>query len=281
MKPKQSKEYDHIDAELSKIYFNKHTAKSSPLPQKKKPDLTIKFFILTFLVFSALALTFFFILSVTNHSKKPLSAKTKTVVGTKANKSIAPAPSSKNKETKGETSAGYKILYNFETDTEGWEIPLWAAEKPDHAGKILKQVRGTSSKGSSSLILTADFPGNTWSAALVEITHYLDLNAYDSISVDIYVPPACPKGLKAQIILTIGDNWRFVEMSRTFPLTPGEWTTITGDLTDKSPDWRRTTVDENFRKDIRKIAIRIESNGKPVYSGPIYIDNIRVTGKSR
>jgi hypothetical protein len=35
-------------------------------------------------------------------------------------------------------------------------------------------------------------------------------------------------------------------------------------------------VTEAFRQDIRKIDIRVESNNKPAYSGPFYIDNIRV-----
>ena len=65
-------------------------------------------------------------------------------------------------------------------------------------------------------------------------------------------------------------------MSRGVRLIPGEWTTITASISEESRDWKRTTVDETFKADVRKIAIRIESNGKPAYSGPIYIDNIIV-----
>jgi len=276
MKPKQSKEYDHIDTELSKIYFNKHTANISPASQKKRTIFPIRSVILPIVLFFTIALIIFSTLAVINHFHKPIPEQPKTSSNTATQRSASSLPTN---AAKARMPSGDKVLYNFETNTEGWEIPLWAEEKHDHVGKSLKQIRGTSSNGSGSLIMTADFQGNTWSAALAEISHYLDLDNYNSISVDIYIPRDCPKGLKAQIILTVGDSWRFVEMSRSFPLTPGEWTTITGDLSDKSSDWRRTTVDWNFRKDIRKIAVRIESNGKPAYSGSIYIDNIRVTGK--
>ena len=66
-----------------------------------------------------------------------------------------------------------------------------------------------------------------------------------------------------------------IGMSRSFDLKPGEWTTVEGDLMPGSIDWRRVQVDEAFRKDIRKIDIRVYSNNKPAYTGPIYIDNVR------
>jgi hypothetical protein len=40
-------------------------------------------------------------------------------------------------------------------------------------------------------------------------------------------------------------------------------------------DWKRTKVDKEFKADVRKVAVRIESNKTP-YTGPIYIDDIRV-----
>ncbi|MFH1552340.1 MAG: hypothetical protein ABID83_01705, partial [Candidatus Omnitrophota bacterium] len=70
-------------------------------------------------------------------------------------------------------------------------------------------------------------------------------------------------------------NWKFVEMSRSVPLIPGEWVTITANIEPGSYDWKRIVPDETFAGDVRKIAIRIESNNKPAYTGPIYIDNVR------
>ncbi|MFC1548896.1 hypothetical protein ACFL5E_02945 [Candidatus Omnitrophota bacterium] len=171
---------------------------------------------------------------------------------------------------------GGKTLYDFEMDDNGWEIPSWAMDKIDHVAMSMEPVEGASSKGTGSLGVYVEFPGNKWSAALIEILHYLDLTAYDMISADIYLPPDCPVGLRAKIILTVGDSWKFTEMTRTTRLRPGHWNTITADISEgNTTTWRRTTVDGEFKSDIRKVAIRVESN-KPAYTGPIYIDNITI-----
>ena len=65
-------------------------------------------------------------------------------------------------------------------------------------------------------------------------------------------------------------------MSRSFPLIPGEWITIEANLEPGSYDWKRVVPDETFAEDVRKIAIRVESNRKPKYEGVFYIDNVRV-----
>ncbi len=173
-------------------------------------------------------------------------------------------------------ASGGKLLYDFETNDNGWEIPSWTYDKADHVARTMEPVEGASSNGSGSLGIYAEFPGDKWSAAIVEIQHFLNLTGYDTISVDIYLPPEAPVGLRAKIILTIGEDWRWTEMTRTARMKPGEWTTISADISEgDSATWRRTTVSKEFKADIRKIAVRVESN-KPAYSGPIYIDNVRI-----
>ena len=168
-------------------------------------------------------------------------------------------------------------LYGFEKDTEYWAIPDWSLEKQDYVTKSAEVSKDYAKEGSSSIKLTADFPGKTWKAALIELEEYLDWTPYKKISCDIYLPKDAPEGLKAKIVLTVGDEWRFTEMSRAVFLTPGKWNTMSASLIPGTDDWKMMVVDDNFRKDIRKMAIRIESNKGPVYSGPVYIDNIRVT----
>jgi len=176
-------------------------------------------------------------------------------------------------------AAPEKVLYGFERDAEGWEIPEWALEKQDHVAKSVSMSKDFAKEGRASLKVESDFPGKIWSASLVETAESFDLTPYGTIACDIYLPKEAPEGLKAKIILTVGENWKFTEMSRAVPLMPGQWTTVTADLLPGSTSWQKTVVDENFRKDVRKIDIRVESNKKPVYNGPIYIDNIRVIGK--
>jgi hypothetical protein len=168
------------------------------------------------------------------------------------------------------------VIYSFEEGLEGWDVPDWAYEKPDHVQKSIAQSDSYASDGSSSLAIDVDFPGGSWTGAIVEIMQYFDWTDYSKIECDIYLPADAPKGLKASMILTVGDSWKWVEQSKSVALKPGEWVTISGDLKPGSIDWRRTEVDDAFRSDIRKIDVRIESNNKPAYTGMVYVDNVKV-----
>ncbi len=166
-----------------------------------------------------------------------------------------------------------KVLFSFEEDTEGWEIPDWCYEQDDYVGEGLDVSSTVAKDGNKSLVLTVNFPGQRWYGALAEVMEYFDWTPYSTVSCDIYLPADAPNGLRAKIVLTVGENWRWTEMSRSYRLKPGEWTHISANLKPGSTDWKRTKPDDEFRADVRKLAIRIESN-KPAYSGPIYIDNI-------
>ena len=168
-----------------------------------------------------------------------------------------------------------EVLFGFENGLEGWDVPDWAYEKPDHVQREINSSDVIAQEGTSSLEVVAEFPGKCWSGAIVEVMQYFDWSAYSKIACDIYLPADGPEGLKAKMILTVGDTWRWVEMSRDFALIPGTWVTIKADLMPGSIDWKRTQVDEAFRQDVRKLDIRVVSNGDPAYSGPFYIDNIR------
>jgi hypothetical protein len=169
-----------------------------------------------------------------------------------------------------------RTYYDFEGDLDGWEIPMWAKDKSDYVAIDVTVSGEFFSEGQNSMKINASFPGGLWYAALTEIQQYLDMSRYRVIRADIYLPEGAPEGLKAKIILTVGNNWKFVEMSRSVPLIPGEWMTLNANIEPGSYDWKRVVPDEEFSKDVRKIAIRIESNHKPAYTGPIYIDNVRV-----
>ena len=168
-----------------------------------------------------------------------------------------------------------RTYYNFESDLNGWEIPMWVQGKTEYVATDVEISSEVANEGNDSMKINVGFPGGIWSAGLVEIEHYLNLSHYRVISADIYLPPDAPEGLKAKLILTVGNNWKFVEMSRSIPLMPGKWVTVTANIEPGSYDWKRVVPNEEFAADVRKIAIRIESNRKPAYTGPVYIDNIR------
>jgi hypothetical protein len=169
-----------------------------------------------------------------------------------------------------------KVIFGFEEEIPVWRIPDWCFEKEDYVGENIAVSKKFASEGSSSLELMVDFPGARWTAVYIEVEEYFDWTPYKSISADIFLPEDVPFGLKANIILTAGEDWKWVEMSRLIKLVPGKWTTITASLIPGSTDWRRIKVTDEFRADVRKLGIRVESNLKPIYKGPIYIDNVRV-----
>lgn len=176
----------------------------------------------------------------------------------------------------GAAYAEEAVLFDFENGLQGWEIPDWAYEKPDHVQQEITMSEDFASNGANSLKMATEFPGGRWTGAIIEIMQYFDWTDYSKLECDIYLPADAPIGLKAKIILTVGDSWKWVEMSKSYSLKPGEWVTISADLMPGSIDWRRIQVDDAFRTDIRKIDIRVDSNNRPAYTGPIYIDNIRV-----
>ncbi len=169
-----------------------------------------------------------------------------------------------------------EVLFGFEGKAPMWEIPDWCFEKDDYVGEGYAISNGIAKEGKASLEVMTNFTGGKWTAAYIETQEYFDWSPYQSISADIFLPEDAPAGLRGKFILTVGENWNWTEMSRSSKIVPGQWTTLTASLIPGSTDWRRTEVTDEFRADVRKLGIRVESNMRPVYSGPIYIDNIRL-----
>jgi len=169
-----------------------------------------------------------------------------------------------------------KVVFGFEEEIPSWEIPEWCFEKEEYVAESIAVSKKFAKEGKSCLEIMSKFPGGKWTAVYVEVQQYFDWTPNKTLSVDIYLPTDAPFGLQARFILTVGENWTWTEMSRLVKLMPGEWTTLTANLVPGSTDWRRTQVSDEFRADVRKLGIRIESNMRPAYTGPIYIDNLRL-----
>ena len=201
---------------------------------------------------------------------RELASPDATAAHTPAAKAAAPAaPASPV------APAAPKLLFGFESGPQGWAIPDWALEKPDFvATKVVVGPTGAT-EGRQALEVAVDFPGGQWNGALAEVEEYFDWTPYRTLTVDVTLPAEAPAGLKAKLVLTVGEKWEWTEMRRALQLTPGQTTTITASLAPGSEDWKRTVVEEGFRKDVRKLAVRVESN-RPAYKGTVSIDNIRL-----
>ncbi len=169
-----------------------------------------------------------------------------------------------------------EVIFGFEDGIPTWEIPDWCLEKEDYVGESITTSTEFASEGEASLELMVSFPGAIWTGAYVEVQKSSDWTPYESISADVFLPEDAPFGLKGKIILTVSEDWTWTEMSYSIKLVPGEWTTITASIIPGGSDWRRIKVTDEFRADVRKLGIRFESNMRPVYTGPIYIDNVRL-----
>lgn len=168
------------------------------------------------------------------------------------------------------------VIYGFEGSLDGWAIPEWAQVSADYVGEECLVSQAHAREGQKALELRTAFPGDRWAGAYVERqVETADWSPFGRLTVDVYLPEGAPTGLGAKVILTIGDQWQWTEMNRVIPLQPGSWTTIAVNLKPGSMDWK-FFPDEAFRKDIRKVGVRIESDKDPLYHGSVFLDNVRL-----
>ena len=262
----KTQKLDSINSELARAYFNPVERRPESAANQKKTihqSFPLRKTVAILAALGAAGLAFLLAVNVMNGLKSSalLNAKTK-----RPSIFTAPAPTLYNE----------KVFYDFETGKDGWEIPPWAIDKQDHTQKNMEISSDISSRGEKSLRIDADFFPGQWTASIAEMQRYLDLSAYDAVIVDIYLPPGAPqRGFRAKLIFTVGEDWKFIEMSRSVRLEPGKWTHILTSLKPDSKDWKWTKIDNEFKEDIRKISLRVEYEGQQSYSGPVYIDNLR------
>ena len=167
------------------------------------------------------------------------------------------------------------VIFDFEGDVQDWAIPDWAMTSEDYKAQDLSPSVDFVSSGQGSIQILMDAPGGRWTGAYIErMMHVTDWTPFSGIAADVYLPYNAPKGMKARFILSVGEKWEWTEMNRGLDLVPEQWTTITANLKPGSLDWK-FFPDDTFRKDIRKVGIRIEADGL-AYRGPVYIDNVRL-----
>jgi hypothetical protein len=150
-------------------------------------------------------------------------------------------------------------LHSFEADVEGWVMAdYWAG------GQGLEQSADMASDGAGALKLNLLTSGTAWEegGVYVDPATPLDLSSAVSITADVYVPAEATNFL-AQIFVKTGEEWTWANTADT-ALTPGEWTTVTADL---------STLGNSA--DVREIGVKVGS-GSTAFEGPIYIDNITV-----
>ena len=181
---------------------------------------------------------------------------------------------------------GERIVFDFDENTQWWEIPAWAVGNVDYAGVSLELSKDFVFSGENSLKFICDFPGDVWKAAIIEHERDIDLTGYKKITAHVYVPKdAKAQYLEARIVVTAGD-WFFIETRDSVNLKKGEWTKVEAILdiskSGELKEWRCSNREECIREnldEVKKISVRIEQNANSwqpdnEYSGPIYIDDV-------
>ena len=184
-------------------------------------------------------------------------------------------------------------VFDFEDgESQGWDIPDWALEQNDQVSQDLKVTDEMAYEGEYSLELDCDFPGDLWTAAVIEFNREIDLTPYSKISARIYIPKKARADgfLQARVVFVAGPWW-WIEQRHVKILDLGKWNEIEAnlDVTEENQrsHWKRKSKEGTFlknRHNIKKIIIRVEYDASekhagPAYEGPIYIDHIVLAEK--
>ena len=76
---------------------------------------------------------------------------------------------------------GEDIIFDFEGTTQEWKIPGWSFDQKDHVATDVEVSEEKASSGDSSLKIMCEFPGDVWSAALVDWERHIYLSTHKSI----------------------------------------------------------------------------------------------------
>jgi len=129
-------------------------------------------------------------------------------------------------------------------------------------GKGVEYSTDMASEGTGALKLSLSLSGTEWQegGVFVDPATPYDWSGAKTISVDVYVPAEATNFL-AQIFVKTGEGWTWAN-SADAQLTPGEWTTVTADL---------STLGDI--KDVREVGVKV-GTGSTAFTGDVFIDNV-------
>jgi hypothetical protein len=163
-------------------------------------------------------------------------------------------------ETPAVEGGAETLFAGFETDTGGWALAdYWAG------GTGISVSSENATEGAQSLALdVVTTGGGTWQegGVFVQPEGGLDWSAYMQLKADIYLPEGAD-GFLSQIFLKTGADWTWANTPDT-PLVPGEWTTVTADLSAMGDSTQ-----------VYEIGVKAGSSTGAL-DGQILIDNVRL-----
>lgn len=151
-----------------------------------------------------------------------------------------------------------ETLYSYETDEEGFVIvDFWAG------GLGVAVADAIASDGEQSLAVTSSFSGTEWAeSGAMLATGGVDWSAYDTLSVDVFVPEGS-ENLLSQIFIQTGEDWTWANTG-DIALVAGEWTTVTANLADLG--------DMSL---VQQFGVKVGTSAM-AFEGEYYVDNWRL-----
>ncbi|MDP8259011.1 MAG: hypothetical protein P9L90_06295, partial [Candidatus Aadella gelida] len=172
-----------------------------------------------------------------------------------------------------------QTFYNLPDCLNNWKIPEWSESKSNYSSPILAVDENFSYKGISNFKLNLSFSGDEWNAGIVEANGIFDLTLHKTMEFEVYLPENAPKkGLMVRVAIVSGDDYKWFEMGVPVEIKAGKRTTVRANFKNGNYEWKSAKsmrrMSDRIKSDIKKIAIRVESNYAR-YKGPVYVDNIR------
>ncbi len=163
---------------------------------------------------------------------------------------------------------GRRPAFDFEGDIQGWK--LLEGEDANAVNEIFVDD-SVASEGYHSLGVLAQFPG------IASVYTYIqrdDMSIYEKLEMDVYIPPDIPDDISANLFVQDAE-WLWYQ-TRAFSLIPGEWQTISADMSPHSMAWKSLGHSQPWgslsRSNLNTMGIMFVSNGE--FRSRLNIDNI-------
>ncbi|MDA1139180.1 MAG: DUF5060 domain-containing protein [Planctomycetota bacterium] len=171
-------------------------------------------------------------------------------------------------------------------DFEGSTTPF-EPETSIEGGKEtnLASSKTWASHGLSSLEIRRNFTGDGEAPLVANIEQ--DWFDYDTLVIDVQIPPDAPHDMRLMVFLKDMDLWYYQNLLEPF-LIPGDVTRLIVDISGKNTAWNPPARaagskdpwahtkpwTDGARAGIRQVGVRIFGHEK--YEGPIYVDNMQL-----
>ncbi|MBI5931912.1 MAG: hypothetical protein HY862_21560 [Chloroflexi bacterium] len=157
------------------------------------------------------------------------------------------------------------VVFDFESDLQGWQLEASGVK----SASLNHSVLPTSDSGNGALKLSGEFSGTgNREEAWIFVTMpggLNDFSSYTALNVDVWAPPEA-QDFFGLLYIQSGNEMTW-QSTGDLSLTPGNWTTLTLDLSGLQ-----------YLNQIHNIGLKIGGEFNSPLAAEFLIDNVRLTG---